>query len=137
MPDTPRMTSMTIRLSKSVHAALEAEARYEGIALSQYVREAAIFRLGWERGLRSSEPGASARDAILELRERIVADLPPETRGRFWQPGDRAARETQDALREVIAVASDDLAAIMGKVSPETRDYLRSRLSLAGVETPG
>lgn len=131
------MVSTTVRFARSVHAVLEAEARYQEVSLSQYVREAAIFRLGWERGLRSAEPGKSAREAVMELRALIVRDLPPTARGRMWEPG-RAdgAPEVAEALRTITEQAGDELRALLDAVDDKTRDYLRGRFGLVGVDLP-
>lgn len=134
-----QMVTTSLRFSRSVHAVLEQEAQHEGISFSQYVREAAIFRLGWDRGLRSSEPGASARAAIIELRNMIVHDLPADTRARFWQaPRPRAQEqltpEAVAAIQDVRENAQEELHALLAKVSPTSRAYFAERMGLAGLK---
>lgn len=59
---------VTVRLGALAHEALEGAASREGVALAQYLREAALMRLAWERG---EETGATDP----QLREDVRAHL--------------------------------------------------------------
>lgn len=68
---------VTVRLAPQTHAALEQAARAEGIALAQYLREAAFMRLAWELGLqRIRENPQLQSDVRLALHDlgRILAN---------------------------------------------------------------
>jgi hypothetical protein len=63
----PRIRRLTVRLAGPVHRFVEEAAERQGVSLAQYVREAAIFRVAWEEGLRHADsPGVG--DLMRELR---------------------------------------------------------------------
>jgi hypothetical protein len=52
------MKVTTVRFSERMWETLEEEARKEGVSVAQFVREAAVMRLGYLLGSRGEAPGA-------------------------------------------------------------------------------
>ncbi|HEY3020993.1 MAG TPA: hypothetical protein VGJ32_12420 [Solirubrobacteraceae bacterium] len=69
-------------MTRTTYQIIEAAARQDGVPLAQYMREAALVRVAWERALESGRADADRLLAALEaLRHELERTHPP---GEQW-----------------------------------------------------
>lgn len=76
------MHQTTVRFSPDVWAALDEEARRLGVSAAQYIREAAVARLGYGIGRRSDREYEQA--LLAAGAEQLEAEWDPDTGRSRW-----------------------------------------------------
>lgn len=69
------MKSTTIRFPPAAHAVLTEAAAQEGVDFSAYVREAAMARWAFERGVELGRGRRSSDQAKLRVAQRVLQEL--------------------------------------------------------------
>lgn len=90
---SPPPVRVTVRFTPTTHGVLQGHAADAGCSLAQWLREAALMRLAWERGLGLGDNATATgmyERAVDELRRVMYEAVGPPPDEPGWQPPPRS-----------------------------------------------